>query len=961
MSQALHVQIELNPIALMEEAEDSLVALIKTLNSLPYTNKTLSIKANAIEPQVISLRKIVARIGQNIKVRPWYSAGSDADAVFYRAHFTNDHVDYLFVESETLPVQVLEALPSKHILPLELLSTKKSLPELEVQEYKAPTPNKKSKKLTRLAVLTPLPPMKSGIADYSKELITALLDYYKVDIFVPDGKPVQSFWKAVNIYPIADFEKEAENYDRLLYHFGNNPMHTDMFDVLAEYGGVVVLHDFYLSGVQWYRQTYDFKPAALDLALYESHGLRSAAERERLGDQAIVTQYPCNFEVVKHASSLITHSEYSQQLLHEFYLTLPQTFQIPLMREQKSCGHDKRSAKRALGLSEDDFLVCSFGFTGQYKLNKELLTAWLNSDIARQKGAQLVFVGQNDDGPYGEELKKMVTRTDGKVRISGWTEADEYQLYLCAADIAVQLRRMSRGETSAAALDTMLFGIPTVLNANGSFAYFPDECVVKLDDDFELQALTSALNDLYKYKNKREELSENARSWIATKHSPESCAKAYYQAIEKTYSTTTTNKQQANDILSIKETFSSEELVNVAAIHAINFPARSPEKRLLLDVSVVADDDFKTGVQRVTKEISRCLINAPPKHYRVELVKLVERGGKWKYIYAREYAKSIAGIPEYVYIGPESEVLPRPGDVFVGLDLAGGYVVNAHRQGYFDMLRCFGAKVLFVVYDLIPIQFDGCYPPGFKEGHEQWLNVVADCDGAICISETVADEFKHWLREDENFPVGYFHLGADITNATSSAGLLKDAKKVLAQLEMTTNFLMVGTVEPRKGHGFVLEAMELFWKNGGEEKLVIVGKKGWLVDELAEKIESSPYYGDKLVWLQGISDEYLSEIYKCSDCLIAASEVEGFGLPLIEASMKDMPILARDIPVFREVAGDYAHYFSGEKPECLTLEVKKWLHLYSKGEHVSSSQMPCLKWNESAEEFKSTLLKLIQA
>jgi glycosyltransferase involved in cell wall biosynthesis len=81
-----------------------------------------------------------------------------------------------------------------------------------------------------------------------------------------------------------------------------------------------------------------------------------------------------------------------------------------------------------------------------------------------------------------------------------------------------------------------------------------------------------------------------------------------------------------------------------------------------------------------------------------------------------------------------------------------------------------------------------------------------------------------------------------------------------------------------------------------------------------------------------------SVIYAASDCLLAASEVEGFGLPLIEAAQRGVPILARDIPVFREVAGAHASYFSGNRADELALAVQGWLSLARQGAAPSSAR-----------------------
>ena len=162
---------------------------------------------------------------------------------------------------------------------------------------------------------------------------------------------------------------------------------------------------------------------------------------------------------------------------------------------------------------------------------------------------------------------------------------------------------------------------------------------------------------------------------------------------------------------------------------------------------------------------------------------------------------------------------------------------------------------------------------------------------------------------------------------------------------------MVGTVEPRKGHALVLAACEELWKNGEEINLIIVGKQGWMVKELVEQLRQHPEAAKRLFWLDTVSDEYLEIIYSECSALIAASEGEGFGLPLVEAAKHGLPIVARDIPAFREVAGEYACYFPDMKnPETLAKSLRAWLALYRTGMHKRSDNMPWLTWKQSAQQ-----------
>ena len=179
----------------------------------------------------------------------------------------------------------------------------------------------------------------------------------------------------------------------------------------------------------------------------------------------------------------------------------------------------------------------------------------------------------------------------------------------------------------------------------------------------------------------------------------------------------------------------------------------------------------------------------------------------------------------------------------------------------------------------------------------------------------------------------------------------EDAQVVLDRLAQAPSFLMVSTVEPRKGHQQTLEAFELLWARGVDANLVIVGKQGWQ-KAIAALLHNHPQFGKHLFWLKGISDEYLEKVYTASACLVAASEGEGFGLPIVEAAQHQLPILARDIPVFREIAGEHAFYFDGLEPARLATALEKWLSLDAVGAAPQSSGIQRLTWAESAEQLK---------
>jgi len=260
-------------------------------------------------------------------------------------------------------------------------------------------------------------------------------------------------------------------------------------------------------------------------------------------------------------------------------------------------------------------------------------------------------------------------------------------------------------------------------------------------------------------------------------------------------------------------------------------------------------------------------------------------------------------------------------------------VIPVH-QDFYQHLRNHGVEVQFMVYDLLCILTPQYFVEGAAEQHTKWLQVVTQSDGAICISKAVADELTGWfkangLERQRPFKINWIHLGADIVSSEMSHDIPSDAEKVLKVLRDCTSFLMIGTIEPRKSHAQTIAAFEILWAQGVQVNLVIVGKQGWMVESLIEKLRHHPERGNRLFWLEGISDTYLEKVYAASTCLIAASEGEGFGLPLIEAAQHKLPILARDIPIFREVAGEQAYYFSSKEPTDLAEAVKIWLNLFT--------------------------------
>ncbi len=396
-----------------------------------------------------------------------------------------------------------------------------------------------------------------------------------------------------------------------------------------------------------------------------------------------------------------------------------------------------------------------------------------------------------------------------------------------------------------------------------------------------------------------------------------------------------------------------EALMRLAMMISLNHPLPR-RKKAFVDISELVCHDAATGVQRVTRSILNHLLRSPPKGYDIELVYgTTETPG---YFVAKQF---FAKLGNTIPGGPDEVIETASGDVFLGLDLQ--HQVTRYQSPYLSALRDRGVSVYFVVYDLLPIHFPQFWPTALGNAHAEWLQILARYDGAICISQAVARELMAWRKAHVPKPsrpyrIGWFHLGADIDNSVPSKGMPEDSERVLAHLQSRPTFLSVGTIEPRKSHQVTLEAFEQLWTSGLDVNFVLVGKQGWLVDDLIAKMQNHPRRGAQLFWLTGVSDEYLARIYQSADCLVTASVGEGFGLPLIEAAQHNIPIIARDIPVFREVAGNHATYFSGG-PQALAAVISQWMAMNKAGRTPAVSGMQWLTWEQSAEELKKVIFE----
>jgi glycosyltransferase involved in cell wall biosynthesis len=412
----------------------------------------------------------------------------------------------------------------------------KALEAMEQLHAQRPMPRvRKPAARPRLAMVAPLPPAASGIADYNAELVPALREHYEIELV--HHQPQVQLPPALAHLPLHDaaaFRQQAARYDRVLYQFGNSAYHAHMFALLRDVPGTVVLHDFFLGAPLDWLEQHGGVADAFRQALLRSHGAQALEFDREHGRAEAVARYPVNRFVAERAEGVIVHSHISIAAAQRWYGP-------GSAREWRRVPHlhalppsvDRVRARAQLGLAADDFVVCSFGHLTPNKLPHRLLDAWLASSLAHDARCKLILVGENAAPGYGDELMQQAAAAGGgRIALTGYASRDDYERHLAAADLAVQLRAMSRGESSAAVLDCLAWGVPLIANAHGATAEYPVDVLRLLPDEFTDAQLVAALEQLRADEDERRRLADAARTHVAKRHDPAAVAREYRDAIE---------------------------------------------------------------------------------------------------------------------------------------------------------------------------------------------------------------------------------------------------------------------------------------------------------------------------------------------------------------------------------------------------------------------------------------------
>ena len=390
----------------------------------------------------------------------------------------------------------------------------------------------------RLAYFSPFPPARSGIADYSAELVPALAGHLELELFVDEGARVDESLSAR--FPVRGDRAfpalwEAGRYDAVLYHVGNNPdFHARTWKMLQRIPGIVVLHEAMLHhlvrGMTLAKGDLEGYAEEMRYA-YGRTGEALARRSLGTGIPLDVWSYPLFERVVDASLGLIVHNDCTGDRVRA---SRPGTRMVRIphhlsLRELEEGGASSAlspaTARAALGLPPDAFVVASFGFITPAKRLDVALRAFAR---LRREVPTAVYLLVGEVSPHYDFGAILTADLAPGVTVVGRTELDRFLLHMLAADVTINLRYPSAGETSGTLIRLLGMGKPVIVSHTGAFSEIPDDCCAKIDlDETEEELLAAVLLRLATDEPLRRRMGENARRHMATHHTLEGSARAY--------------------------------------------------------------------------------------------------------------------------------------------------------------------------------------------------------------------------------------------------------------------------------------------------------------------------------------------------------------------------------------------------------------------------------------------------
>ncbi len=390
--------------------------------------------------------------------------------------------------------------------------------------------------------VSPLPPVRSGIADYSVDLLEELAPLCDLRLIRLPGQEVAS--EVVDRYRVVDAAAFDPGGRLPFYQMGNNVYHEGVRRLALDFPGVVTVHDLRLHHL-----LVESTLASGDLDSYvsglgEEHGCEGAAAALSIRwgghGRARLFEMPAHRSLLLRQRGLLTHSDWGLRFLEEELGEwaegrLPPMRRVPMPMPAPALPEPGQAAAFRLrtGVSPTAVLIGSFGFQTPIKRTDVLLRILAEPGMEQVHALVVGDVAPELDlGALARDLG-----VQDRVTTTGFLDPADFPTAIAACDLCLNLRFPSAGETSASLLRILALGRAAVVSDYAQFVELPDEIVIKapLKDDpgAEAGALAGLLRGLLTAPDRLAGMGAAARAFIVREHRPASAARAVFEALDE--------------------------------------------------------------------------------------------------------------------------------------------------------------------------------------------------------------------------------------------------------------------------------------------------------------------------------------------------------------------------------------------------------------------------------------------
>jgi glycosyltransferase involved in cell wall biosynthesis len=377
----------------------------------------------------------------------------------------------------------------------------------------------------RLALWSPLPPLETGIADYSAELLAGLAPACEVEVFVDGGYlPASPLLTGYRVHHFSAFERRQAQagFDAVLYQVGGSLYHHYQSAALAEHPGIVVLHDLMWSHVAYTHCHDTGDPGAFEQLVERYEGpralaeLRATPETDSAAMWRFLTAHPMLQPVLGASRAQIVHLEAAAEQLSAAYPGV-RPFVVPMGVADPYHGDvstSPRLARCVLGIEPERFVAGAYGIVHASKRLETCLRAF--AELARERpDALLLVVGPALDEGYRARLEQLADSLGiaGAVRFTGHVGRYDLDTHLKAADVILNLREPMSTHMSATLMRALAAGRPVVVNDLPEWRSIPQDACWRVPAGAGAGPVAEALRQLAADPARRAELSAAARAF----------------------------------------------------------------------------------------------------------------------------------------------------------------------------------------------------------------------------------------------------------------------------------------------------------------------------------------------------------------------------------------------------------------------------------------------------------------